>query len=238
MTHTFSYRFSVLNLVAAFIHALSSLAACAITDKASPGYLAAGAGFASAIGHAYLVVFVDGSTIVSNRGNLVRWCDYAVSSTLMLSAISILCFMPTMLIVAIALHNVTLMMVTAITEAKNNNIVFYISCVTYTVGVWVPMFSSLDNPPEFVYAIIGGLFVVFSSFAFIFAAVSVFHVLSVERGEGYYMAASLTAKLALQWTIVGGASRDGDVMVVTAILACIVVTGLISSVFIVRYLDV
>lgn len=252
MAHQFDHRFKILNVVLCIVHLISGTTALSLAASTA-GFLAGSAGIVSSALHAAAGAFgITGRTNIyryfpqkknttptnhNSKKKQNRWIDYSISSTLMIAAIGLLSDIDTPMIIFISIFNSFSMVYSGYKEENATPCTFGWSCVIYTVTVWLPIFLTLKNPPEFVYAIISGLYVVYVSFAVIYALYSVYGAISTAAGEALYIVASLTAKLLLQWTIIGGAERNrSDGTVVYAVIASTMAAGIFVARPIVRYL--
>jgi hypothetical protein len=177
-----------------------------------PAWLLVGAGLVSGVSHLFLVNMseYDLNMIYHSGVNPVRWVDYAVSSSMMLVVIGSLSGVTNeWIMVQTCALQATLMLVSCLVEKHNDDpsiVVYYaLACALHVVGVWAPIFDALsyNNPPYFVYGIMIGIVAAYALFGVIFALVWFAHW-SAEWGETAYAAASVTAKVLLQWTLYGG----------------------------------
>jgi len=182
--------------------------------------------FLSALFHLLIVLPGINEWYVKNlkkKINYLRWYEYALSSSIMIVAIAILCGMydlPSLILIftlnammnlfglMMELHNQT-------TEKTNwtsyifgciAGIVPWIVVIMYFIGAAT---SANTNIPAFVYAIVVTLFVTFN----IFAVNMFLQYKKIGRwknyifGERMYIILSLVAKSLLAWQIFGGTLR-------------------------------
>ena len=225
----FDHRLLVINCIASLVHFGSAVAAMALASTTA-SYLAASAGFVSGTMHVFATRGISGNS------NPFRWVDYSISSSLMLAAIGLLVSMATNTLILICLINFFMMVCVGYAEPRPTLWMFWLTCVFYVLAVWLPVFLALDHPPGFVYAIVTGLFLLYSCFAVIYALYSVYGHVSTPTAEALYVVASLTAKIALQWMIIGGSERGNDAAVYV-VLGVTVAGGAIIAQPIVSYLS-
>jgi hypothetical protein len=152
---------------------------------------------------------------LAQRRNYGRWIEYAVTSSLMIVLITMICGITDIAaMIAIFGVNASMILFGLLMEkyekpGKPNWLSFLFGCfagiipwialVVYVVSPW----SSGPNPPGFVYGIIASLFVFFN----IFAVNMVLQYKQVGKwrdylfGEKVYIILSLTAKALLAWQV-------------------------------------
>jgi hypothetical protein len=173
----------------------------------------------SAIAHLWIVGpgFKSYANDLSNKRNIARWVEYAISSTLMIILISLInAVWDIVALIAIAGVNVAMILFGWLQEkyeepGKGSLLPFLFGCVAGIVP-WIAMFWLLFSPgsqneaPGFVYGIVFSLFLLFNSFAIIqwlqYKQVGKFADYLV--GERAYITLSFIAKSALAWQIFGG----------------------------------
>lgn len=166
-----------------------------------------------------------------------RWIDYSISSTLIIAAIGLLINLDIGMTVCVCIINSAMMVYSGYREEHPTAVSFGCSCIIYTAAVWLPIFLTPNNAPEFVYAIISSVYVVNLLFAVIYALYSVYKTISAAEAEAIYIVVSLTAKILTQWTIIGGAERSNGT-VVYIILAVTIAVGIIVARPVVKYLSI
>lgn len=188
-------------------------------------------GVISGVGHMVCAFFAEYSLESAESGfNLIRWGDYSLSASLMIIVLSAICGVTDgYTLVLVALLQCSLLLVAMLaemvicTELSRPSVLSQISkaaavgaSVLY-LGMWAPAYGTIAasqagdgaKPPWFVWIIIGALFLLFSSFAGVY-----FWYINAPQprvsSELRYIALSLTAKIALHWTLyVSILSRTG-----------------------------
>lgn len=188
-------------------------------------------GVISGVGHMVGAFFAEFSLESAESGfNVIRWSDYSVSASLMIVVLSAICGVTEgYTLVLVALLQCALLLVAMLaemvicTEVSGPSMQTSISkwaAIAATIlylGLWAPAWGTIAasqagdgaKPPWFVWIIIGSLFALFSSFAVVY-----FWYLNAPQprvsSELRYVALSLTAKVALHWTLyVSILSRTG-----------------------------
>jgi hypothetical protein len=157
------------------------------------------------------------STDLANKRNILRWVEYAISSTLMIILISLINAVWDIVgLLAIAGCNVAMILFGWLQEkyeepGKGGLLPFWFGCIAGIVP-WIAMFlllfspGSAAEPPSFVYGIVFSLFLFFNSFAL----VQWLQYKQVGRwadylvGERSYITLSFVAKSLLAWQIFAG----------------------------------
>lgn len=180
--------------------------------------------------------------------NPLRWIDYALSSSLMVVAIAMLFgVVDVFVITGTALMQCGLMLFTMVMERfpeLRSNVYFVPSLVLYLGGVWAPIivtfYANVRDQPDFVEAIVWGIFCVFALFALVFWVFRIHEWVQNDRVyEFIYMGLSLCAKTALTWTFYGGASAMGgnDTRVVGWAFGGAVLAGVALTVLGARFIE-
>ncbi|MFM1938256.1 MAG: hypothetical protein RLZZ320_1114 [Actinomycetota bacterium] len=134
----------------------------------------------SAVAHLWIVGpgFKSYANDLSNKRNIARWVEYAISSTLMIILISLInAVWDIVALIAIAGVNVAMILFGWLQEkyeepGKGSLLPFWFGCIAGIVP-WIAMFWLLFSPgsqneaPGFVYGIVFSLFLLFNSFAII-----------------------------------------------------------------------
>lgn len=167
-------------------------------------------GLISGAGHAIVAILAPDdavaftSTVYEGR-NILRWADYALSSSVMIVVIATITGVSEVYVLtSIAMLQFFLMVVSSVIESDltdgrraRGKILFVIAAIVYVTGVWSPIIGQFyDQPatetknvtinnvetevsradaPEWVSVIIWGLFSVFSCFAIVMAYYIVFN---------------------------------------------------------------
>ena len=173
----------------------------------------------SAIAHFWIVGpgFKKYSSDLSQKKNIARWVEYAISSTLMIVLISLINAVWDIVgLIAIAGANIAMILFGWLQEkyeepGKGSLLPFWFGCIAGIVP-WIAMFWLLFSPgseaeaPGFVYGIVFSLFAFFNSFAIVqwlqYKQVGRFADYLV--GERTYITLSFIAKSALAWQIFAG----------------------------------
>jgi hypothetical protein len=173
----------------------------------------------SALAHFWIVGpgFARYANDLSHMRNIMRWVEYAISSTLMIVLISLInAVWDVIALIAIAGVNVAMILFGWLQEkyeepGKGGLLPFWFGCIAGAIP-WVAMFwllfspGSTQEPPGFVYGIVISLFLFFNCFAVIqwlqYKQVGRFKDYLV--GERAYITLSFVAKSALAWQIFGG----------------------------------
>jgi hypothetical protein len=173
----------------------------------------------SALAHFWIVGpgFARYSRDLSNKRNIARWIEYAISSTLMIFLISLINGVwEFVALIAIAGLNASMILFGWLQEkyeepGSGGLLPFWFGCIAGVVP-WIALFwlllspGSSSEPPGFVYGIVISLFVFFNSFALVqwlqYKQVGRFRDYLV--GERAYITLSFFAKSALAWQIFAG----------------------------------
>lgn len=241
--HSFNRRFRKLNTGSSLLHLTSGIIALLLTSSTA-GMLAAFAGIVSSALHTVATTGITGRTNIYRyipkqkipfNIDFYRWIDYSISSTLMVAAIGSLVNLDTGMTIFVSIINSAMMVYSGYKEGNSSARSFGCTCIIYTAAVWLPIFLVLYNPPEFVYAIISGVYIAHVFFAVVYALHGVYETISTAAAEALYIVISLSAKIFIQWTIIGGAERSNST-VVYIILATIFAVGAIIARPVVKYL--
>lgn len=187
--------------------------------------------FLSAIAH-FLIAFPLNAWYnknLKNNINILRWIEYAFSSSVMIVVISLLVGMSdiaTLITIFILnasmilfgwmmeLHNQSIRKMDSTGSPQANWTAFIFGCIA-GIGPWIAIAlylaspGSADNPPTFVYWIFFSIFIFFN----IFALNQVLQYKKVGKwqdylyGERAYIILSFVAKSLLAWQVFGGTLR-------------------------------
>lgn len=175
--------------------------------------------FLSAAAHFYIVGpgFNRYSNDLSNKRNIARWVEYAISSTIMIILISLVnAVWDVVALLGIAAANIAMILFGWLQEkyeepGKGGLLPFWFGCIVGAVP-WIAMFwllfspGSTNEPPGFVYGVVISLFLFFNCFAIVqwlqYREVGRFKDYLV--GERLYITLSFVAKSALAWQIFAG----------------------------------
>ena len=173
----------------------------------------------SAAAHLWIVGpgFKGYANDLSNKRNIARWVEYAISSTLMIILISLInAVWDIVALIAIAGANIAMILFGWLQEkyeepGKGSLLPFWFGCIAGIVP-WIAMFWLLFSPgsqneaPGFVYGIVFSLFLLFNSFA----VIQWLQYKQIGRwkdylvGERTYITLSFVAKTGLAWQIFAG----------------------------------
>jgi hypothetical protein len=205
----------------------------------------------------HLVAFILCKTQPVDSVRWIRWhCDFSISSAIMVSVLGVISGITNVFVLlGMAYIQFGLMHGSGWLEYylvdmpekypdqrmynANIQMPFYLMCIVYIVGIWVPLFTylAINNVPDFVYVIMAVIFIAFGLFGVVYyLRIRKINAYSGPETDLLFDMLSVSAKLVLQWMLVGGVKQGSDAAIYIPMVGILVLSS-VSTALIWRYRD-
>lgn len=172
----------------------------------------------SSLNHLYGATESGARNILESKENLIRWIEYAITSSIMLWIVATLAgVLDVGVLSGLMVINASMIMMGAVLERMKKNgashsalkLPLLLTTMIF-IGLWVPIITSFQTVvdttsgvPDAVYSIIWIQFLLFASFG-IMQSLYLFDAVSYESAELGFIGLSISSKTLLAWLVYGG----------------------------------